>query len=357
MRLLIVGGGTGGHIYPALAVARSLQAGSPEVRAPLDRRSPRPRVAGHTGDGHPVPAAAAAFAALGRLRRPRRPRPDPAWPCRCRRRSAMLIAPPAGGDLHDRRLRRAARCCWRAAPLRIPVVMWDGNVVPGRSVRWTAGLADCLAVAFEETCRALGKRKPCFVTGTPIRDPGSMSRTEARTALGIPPEDGLLLIFGGSQAVRRFNAAVAAALPRLLARVRVIHVTGDAGLRRRDRRPRRPAGAPAPAIPPGAVPDRRDDGRARRRRSRRGPSRLLHAGRGRGLRAADGRGAVSARGGPSAPQRRGDGPGRGRAAGGGRGLRRGGAARGRRHHRRCRRTRARWRRRPGRWRGPAPPMP
>jgi len=116
-----------------------------------------------------------------------------------------------------------------AAPLRIPVVMWDGNVVPGRSVRVTAGLADCIAVAFEETSRTLGKRKPCFVTGTPIRDPGSMSRADARNALRIPAGDGLLLIFGGSQAVRRFNAAVAAALPRLLARVRVIHVTGDAG--------------------------------------------------------------------------------------------------------------------------------
>ena len=44
-----------------------------------------------------------------------------------------------------------------ASVLRIPVVMWDGNVVPGRSVRVTARLAGCLAVAFEGTCRALGR--------------------------------------------------------------------------------------------------------------------------------------------------------------------------------------------------------
>jgi UDP-N-acetylglucosamine--N-acetylmuramyl-(pentapeptide) pyrophosphoryl-undecaprenol N-acetylglucosamine transferase len=116
-----------------------------------------------------------------------------------------------------------------AAPLRIPVVMWDGNVVPGRSVRATARLAGCLAVTFGGTCRALGRRRPCYLTGTPIRDPRGVDRQDARAALGIPDDDGLLLIFGGSQAVRRFNSAVAEALPRLIERVRVIHVTGDAG--------------------------------------------------------------------------------------------------------------------------------
>jgi UDP-N-acetylglucosamine:LPS N-acetylglucosamine transferase len=117
-----------------------------------------------------------------------------------------------------------------AAALRIPVVMWDGNVVPGRSTRVTARFAGCLAVTFESTCRALGRRqRPCYVTGTPMRDPGLIARSDARAALGIAEHDKLLLIFGGSQAVRRFNSAVAEALPRLVARVRVIHVTGDAG--------------------------------------------------------------------------------------------------------------------------------
>jgi UDP-N-acetylglucosamine--N-acetylmuramyl-(pentapeptide) pyrophosphoryl-undecaprenol N-acetylglucosamine transferase len=49
-----------------------------------------------------------------------------------------------------------------ASAMRIPVVMWDGNVVPGRSVRATARLAGCLAVAFEDTCRTLGRgKRPC----------------------------------------------------------------------------------------------------------------------------------------------------------------------------------------------------
>ncbi|MEA2654408.1 MAG: UDP-N-acetylglucosamine--N-acetylmuramyl-(pentapeptide) pyrophosphoryl-undecaprenol [Chloroflexota bacterium] len=119
-----------------------------------------------------------------------------------------------------------------AAPLRIPVVMWEGNVVPGRSVRATARLATALAVSFEATCRALGGAapgRPCFVTGTPIREIGAIDRVAARQRMDIAPDEPVLLIFGGSQAVRRFNAAVADALPRLVELVTVIHVTGDDG--------------------------------------------------------------------------------------------------------------------------------
>jgi UDP-N-acetylglucosamine:LPS N-acetylglucosamine transferase len=119
-----------------------------------------------------------------------------------------------------------------AAPLGIPVVLWDGNVIPGRAVRATARLADVLAVSFAATCETLriaAPGRPCYVTGTPIRDTGAIDRATARARLKLKPDDRVLLIFGGSQAVRRFNAAVAAALPRLVERVVVIHVTGEEG--------------------------------------------------------------------------------------------------------------------------------
>ena len=119
-----------------------------------------------------------------------------------------------------------------AAPLGIPVVLWDGNVVPGRAVRATARLADVIAVSFAATCQALATAapgRPCYLTGTPIRDTRAVDREAARAKLGIPPGVRVMLIFGGSQAVRRFNGAVAEALPRLIERVAVIHVTGDDG--------------------------------------------------------------------------------------------------------------------------------
>lgn len=114
-----------------------------------------------------------------------------------------------------------------AAALRIPTVLWEGNVVPGRSVRAVASLATTIAVAFAATCRSLGGS--CYTTGTPIRDTAEMDRAEARARFDLAPDDRMLLVFGGSQAVRRFNAAVSDALPRLVEGLHVIHVTGDAG--------------------------------------------------------------------------------------------------------------------------------
>ncbi len=112
--------------------------------------------------------------------------------------------------------------------LGIPVLLWEGNVIPGKSVRATARLASVVAVSFEATCGALGVAT-CYETGTPIRDTAAVDRLAARHRLAIPSDGRVILVFGGSQAVRRFSAAVAAVLPQLAERYFVIHVTGDAG--------------------------------------------------------------------------------------------------------------------------------
>jgi UDP-N-acetylglucosamine--N-acetylmuramyl-(pentapeptide) pyrophosphoryl-undecaprenol N-acetylglucosamine transferase len=113
--------------------------------------------------------------------------------------------------------------------LGIPALLWEGNVLPGRSVRATARLASALAVSFSATCAALPSRRPCYVTGTPIRDVAGIDRLAARERLGIPPKGRLLVVFGGSQAARRLNGAVVGALPRLVEKVHVIHVAGADG--------------------------------------------------------------------------------------------------------------------------------
>ncbi len=116
-----------------------------------------------------------------------------------------------------------------AAILRVPSVLWDGNVVPGRSVRLVARLATVVTVSHARTALALGHPRS-FVTGTPIRSFEGVDVDEARERFGGRPGERILLVFGGSQAVRRINDAVTAALPRLVERVRVVHVTGDDGL-------------------------------------------------------------------------------------------------------------------------------
>ncbi|MDA8238667.1 MAG: glycosyltransferase [Chloroflexi bacterium] len=226
MRVVIAAGGTGGHIYPALAVARSLRArpAPPELAWIGGRRGLEAELVPPSGirlgrlvlrslrstgrDVHLVLDPLRLAASF----------PQAAWLLLRRRPAAVFTT---GGYV-------AIPVMAAARLLRIPVVLWDGNVVPGRSVRATARLAGAVAVSDPRTCAALAARR-CYETGTPIRDPRSVDRSAARERLGIPPGERLLLVFGGSQAVRRFNAAVTEALPRLVERCGVLHVTGDDG--------------------------------------------------------------------------------------------------------------------------------
>ena len=105
-------------------------------------------------------------------------------------------------------------------------MLWEGNVVPGRSVRFVAARATVLAVSHQETATALAHPR-AYVTGTPIRALGGIDVDEARERFGGRSGERILLVFGGSQAVRRINDAVLEALPRLVERVRVVHVTGE----------------------------------------------------------------------------------------------------------------------------------
>ena len=237
MRILIAAGGTGGHVYPALAVARSLRERAPDAAFRW--------LGGRRGlESSIVPAEGYDL--------------DLLWLRSLRTVDLSLhtVADPMRlGASYPQALALMAR--WRpsvvfttggyvaipvvaaAKTMRVPSVMWEGNLIPGRSVRASARLASVLAVSFPETCARLPGR--CYVTGTPIRTFKGRDRAAARAALGLTGDAPALLVFGGSQAVRRLNRAVADALPKLVQRAHVIHLTGEPAyadaLRRRETLP------------------------------------------------------------------------------------------------------------------------
>jgi UDP-N-acetylglucosamine--N-acetylmuramyl-(pentapeptide) pyrophosphoryl-undecaprenol N-acetylglucosamine transferase len=235
MQILIAAGGTGGHIYPALAVARA-----------LTKRTPPPElhwIGGHRGleagivPGTGVPLTRLLLRSLRTVDLSVAAAVDPlrlslsypqALALLGRRRPAAIFT--TGGYV-------SLPVAMAAATLRIPMLVWEGNVVPGRSTRVVARLAACSAVSFVQTCRTL--RDPCFRTGTPIRDLAGTDSLAARRRFEVPADARCLLLFGGSQAVARFDAAVDQALPELIGRAVVLHVTGeegfDAALARRER--------------------------------------------------------------------------------------------------------------------------
>jgi UDP-N-acetylglucosamine--N-acetylmuramyl-(pentapeptide) pyrophosphoryl-undecaprenol N-acetylglucosamine transferase len=227
MRMVIVAGGTGGHIYPALAVARWLQAAA-------DRPTALLWVGGHRGlEGSLVPGAGIAFRRLWlrSLRSTQLDRHLIGDPLRLvasvpQAVSLLLRWRPAAvfttGGFVSLPLVPAASL------LGIPVLLWEGNRVPGRSSRLLAPWAWAVAVSFPDTCVALAGGRPCRVTGTPIRPVAAIDRLAARRRWGLAPDDRFVVVVGGSQSARRLNDAVFDALPAVLERVHLLHVTGPA---------------------------------------------------------------------------------------------------------------------------------
>ncbi len=110
---------------------------------------------------------------------------------------------------------------------RTPSLLWEGNVQAGRSNTLVAPLATHRAVAWKKTAeRAPWNGNKTTVTGTPVRAL-SIDRAAARAARGLTESDKLLLVFGGSQRVRRFETALDGALATLLTEWSVLHVVMD----------------------------------------------------------------------------------------------------------------------------------
>ncbi|MBI3744922.1 MAG: UDP-N-acetylglucosamine--N-acetylmuramyl-(pentapeptide) pyrophosphoryl-undecaprenol N-acetylglucosamine transferase, partial [Chloroflexi bacterium] len=232
MRLLIAGGGTGGHIYPALAVVDALRRrpNPPDVAWLGGHRGLEARLVAAAG----IPLRRLALRSLRSSDRDAHLVLDPVRLGLSVPQAVALLAAERPAAIFTTGGYVAIPVLVAARLLRIPALLWEGNVVPGRSVRATAGLASVVAVSFGATCRALGRpggeaRPGCLVTGTPIRDITAIDRVAARESLGLRGDDRLVLVFGGSQAVRRLNDAVAQALPEAVRRAVLVHVTGDAG--------------------------------------------------------------------------------------------------------------------------------
>ncbi len=118
---------------------------------------------------------------------------------------------------------------------RVPVYLWEGNVIPGRVNRLLAGWSQRVGATFAASVSALPRDRTA-VSGDPIR--ASLLRwsaAEGRAALGLAAGP-VVLVSGGSQGSDRINEATGAALPQLLRAANVVHLTGGAHIGRAEAR-------------------------------------------------------------------------------------------------------------------------
>jgi UDP-N-acetylglucosamine--N-acetylmuramyl-(pentapeptide) pyrophosphoryl-undecaprenol N-acetylglucosamine transferase len=222
LRIVIAGGGTGGHLYPGIAVARELLRRSPgttvtfagTARGIESRVVPREgfqldllRSAGLKGTSIQARLHGLLLLPLGGA---------DAWRILSRRRPNLVIG--VGGY--------SSGPVMLAAVVRgIPTLLMEQNAVPGLTNRLLGPVVGAAAVTFESTVSFFGRRG--FVAGNPVRPEFFTAGTDeqARPA-GTAPR---VLIFGGSQGAHAINVAMVAAAPRLATAggVDITHQTGE----------------------------------------------------------------------------------------------------------------------------------
>ena len=215
-------GGTGGHLYPALAVARELKQrdAESEVIFAGTRRGLEGKVVPQAG--YPLEILRVDPLRGGSLFRQLKGLlqigPAMLESSRLLRRIRPHVVMGVGGYVSGPLLAVAAVS-------GVPTLILEPNAEPGLTNRWLSPWVDAAALAWEETGRVF--RGKGFVSGNPVRE--EITRVESRP----PCETMHVLVFGGSQGSLALSRAMVEALPHLRShrdRLRITHQTGEAGL-------------------------------------------------------------------------------------------------------------------------------
>lgn len=214
LRVLVSGGGTGGHIFPAVSIANEVRRRHPDaeilfVGAEGRMEMQRVPAAGYDIKGLPVAGFDRRrlwrnFAVLGKLWRSLRMangilrdfRPD--------------IAVGVGGYASGPMLKAAQRH-------GIPTLLQEQNGYPGVTNKLLAKKADAICVAYDNMDRWFPADR-IVMTGNPVRaaiTAVTATPAEAKMALGFDPGRPLVLSVGGSLGARTVNEAISAAIPQI----------------------------------------------------------------------------------------------------------------------------------------------
>ncbi|MEX2501970.1 MAG: UDP-N-acetylglucosamine--N-acetylmuramyl-(pentapeptide) pyrophosphoryl-undecaprenol N-acetylglucosamine transferase [Trueperaceae bacterium] len=220
MKILLAAGGTGGHVFPALALAAEATAAGFDTLLLGASGGMEERLAREAG----VPFRGVS---AGKWRRGR-PDPRQAWRAVRGVRGAIATVRSWRPDVVVGFGGFASfPGCLAATLTGTPLVLHEGNAFPGRVTRWFAGRAAWTALAWAEADARLPNARRTEVVGFPVRE-RRLPRVEARTRLGLPPSGTVTLVMGGSQGSSALNDAAPAAYRRLAPERRgtVLHAAG-----------------------------------------------------------------------------------------------------------------------------------
>ncbi len=228
MRLLLCGGGTAGHINPAIAIAEELRRREPDAdilfigregggengaiaKCGFDLRTLKIRGLKRSLSPENVRRIIQAFEARGEAEKIIREfMPD--------------IILGTGGYVCWPVLSAGRRCS-------VPTAIHESNVSPGLTTRLLSGGCDRVFIAREESAAYLGKRARCVTVGNPLRQSFSrISRRDARRLFGIRDNEIFIVSFGGSIGAKRLNDTLIQVMEEHSARlpgIKHLHASGQ----------------------------------------------------------------------------------------------------------------------------------
>ncbi|MBB3109058.1 UDP-N-acetylglucosamine--N-acetylmuramyl-(pentapeptide) pyrophosphoryl-undecaprenol N-acetylglucosamine transferase [Paenibacillus phyllosphaerae] len=227
MRIVLTGGGTGGHIYPALAIGRQMQAEEKACDI-LYIGSPKGL------EARIVPEKGIKF--------------EPVEITGFRRKLSVdnirTIMKFLKGVKRAKRLLRSFKpdvvvgtggyvcgpVVYAAAKLGIPTLIHEQNAEPGLTNKFLSRYTDTVAVSFKESIPQFGKAKHVLMTGNPCAtNVVQANRDRGFASLGLPKGSKIVLMFGGSRGAKAINDAMVdmAPLVKRLPGVHFVFVTGE----------------------------------------------------------------------------------------------------------------------------------
>lgn len=227
MKILLTGGGSGGHFYPILAIADSIQRIAKEEHLLSPRLwfvSAEPYDAGllyeHGLRGKVIPT--------GKKRGYRSIKNffDLFKTARAILSALFFLFQTYPDVIFGKGGYGSFPILFAARLLRIPVMIHESDTVPGRVNLWAAKFARRIAVSYPETVSRFPEKKTAW-TGNPIRkNIIPENKNEAITFFKLEASVPTVLVLGGSLGAQKVNEVVLDALSSLLPHVQVIHQTG-----------------------------------------------------------------------------------------------------------------------------------
>jgi UDP-N-acetylglucosamine--N-acetylmuramyl-(pentapeptide) pyrophosphoryl-undecaprenol N-acetylglucosamine transferase len=221
---IFAGGGTGGHLFPGIAVAEELQRRNASARMLFvgsERSIEKTIIDEYSYEHHRL--------TIEPLRTLTRNPTKFLWRNQQAYRTAKRLLqhsnPEAviglGGFA-------SVPVVLAASSLRIPVILLEQNIVPGRATRWLSSRASLVCVSYSETCSEFSSNVAICLTGNPIR--AEICDLCNRPVESCTQTQPTLLILGGSQGAQALNDAVVSAVVKnreLLTDWKIVHQTGS----------------------------------------------------------------------------------------------------------------------------------